>query len=130
MEPVADTGIAMLTLQFVHTLVYGAGQVSVLVVLWCGVTGRQSPWLKYSVACLTVIVVARILNGGPCPLYSMAIWLAGAQPGDPVRDMLTPIWFNELVTPVNLPLGVLGMALIAWRSIGDRWQQAEFVDNA
>ena len=119
-----DTGTALLVLQVVHTLVYAAGQASVLVALWCGITGRPSPWLKYAIACLTIIVVARALNGGPCPLYTLALWLVDAQPGDTVRDMLTPIWFNELVTPVNLPLGALGLLLFAWRSYADRWQPA------
>ena len=130
MEPTTDTGIALLTLQTVHTLVYGAGQVSVLVVLWCGLSGRPSPWLKHAIACLTIIVVARAINGGPCPLYTLALWIADAQPGETVKDMLTPIWFNELVTPVNLPLGALGVVLIAWRSFADRWQQAQLTDNA
>lgn len=129
MEASGNIDLAMLTLQTVHTLVYAAGQVSVLIVLWCGITGRPTPWLKFALGCLSVIVVARALNGGPCPLYTLAIWLADAQPGEPVRDMLTPIWFNELVTPVNLPLGAAGVLLIAWRHFADRWNSADLARN-
>ncbi len=130
METGSDTGAALLILQTVHTLVYAAGQVSVLVVLWSGMTGRPSAWLKYGIGCLSVIVFARALNGGPCPLYTLAVWLTEAQPGEAVRDMLTPIWFNELVTPVNLPLGALGMLLIGWRYYADRWNPTELADRA
>ena len=55
MDPGSDTELALLTLQTVHTLVYAAGQVSVLVLLWSGITGRPTPWLKFSLGCLSVI---------------------------------------------------------------------------
>lgn len=121
MDNLADTNLALLTLQTIHTVVYAAGQASVLMMLWCGVTGRQHPWLRPAIGCLTMIIVARAFNGGACPLYTMALWLVEAAPGEPVRDMLTPIWFNELVTPVNMPLGAAGMALVAWRAMTGRW---------
>lgn len=124
METVIDTHSALLILQTVHTLVYAAGQASVLLMLWCGVTGRQHPWFRLAMICLGLILAGRAANGGICPLYTMAQWLVDAQPGEVVQDMLTPIWFNELVTPINIPLGVLGVSLVAWRSIFDRWQSA------
>lgn len=122
MGTAGNTQMALVTLQAVHTVVYAAGQASVLIVLWCGITGRPNRWLKFGIACLSVIVVARAVNGGPCPLYTLAVWLVDARPGEVVQDMLTPMWFNELVTPVNLPLGALGMMLISWRTLADRWQ--------
>lgn len=121
MDAAADTSFALLALQTAHTIVYAAGQASVLIVLWCGITGRPNAGLRYAVACLVTILIARALNGGVCPLYTMALWLAQAGPGDPVRDMLTPIWFNELVTPINFPLGAFGMLLVAWRELAGRW---------
>jgi len=122
MEAGIDNDTAMLALQTVHTLVYMAGQASVILMLWCGFTGRQHLLIKYAMICLGIILVARAANGGVCPLYTMAVWLANAAPGEPVRDMLTPLWFNELVTPVNIPLGALGFSLVAWRTLTSRWQ--------
>ncbi|MBT8440837.1 MAG: hypothetical protein KJO76_00515 [Gammaproteobacteria bacterium] len=119
-----DNHTAMLALQSVHTIVYMVGQASVILMLWCGFTGRQHSLIKYAMICLGIILVARAVNGGYCPLHTMAVWLADAAPGEPVRDMLTPLWFNELVTPVNIPLGALGFALVAWRGLANRWQPA------
>lgn len=122
MESIINTNIALLILQTVHTLVYVAGQASVLLILWCGFTGRQHAWFRLAMLCLSLILMARAANGGICPLYTMAQWLVDAQPGEIVQDMLTPIWFNNLVTPVNIPLGALGVLLITWRSYAGRWR--------
>ena len=124
LEPAIDTSAALLVLQTVHTLVYAAGQASVLLILWCGVTGRQHTWFRLAMICLGLILAGRAANGGICPLYTMAQWLVEAQPGEIVQDMLTPVWFNELVTPINFPIGGLGLLLVAWRSLYNRWQPA------
>jgi len=124
MAPAIDTNLALLILQTVHTLVYAAGQASVLLILWCGVTGRQHAWFRLAMICLGLILAGRAMNGGICPLYTMAQWLVDARPGEIVQDMLTPVWFNELVTPINFPIGGLGLLLVAWRSLYDRWQPA------
>ena len=121
-EPAIDTNTALLILQTFHTLVYAAGQASVLLILWCGVTGRQHPWFRLAMICLGLILAGRAMNGGICPLYTMAQWMVDARPGEIVQDMLTPVWFNELVTPINFPIGGLGLLLVAWRSLYDRWQ--------
>jgi len=116
-----EIGAALLTLQVVHTLVYAAGQASVVLILWSGLTGRPVALLKYALICIGIIVACRAVNGGVCPLYTLARWLVDAGPNEVVQDMLTPVWFNDIVTPVNVPFAVAGFLLIAWRSVTGRW---------
>jgi hypothetical protein len=32
-----------------------------------------------------------------------------------VKDMLTPVWFNDAVVPATTPIALAGMAFALWR---------------
>lgn len=114
--------MALLALQTLHTAIL-ATSVAFIIWLWvCLVTGCAGRWMIAGWLWPAVIGLSLLANDGVCPLQDLARWVTASK--GYVRDMLTPIWFNNLAVPLTAPPALIAMSALVWREArrigGDR----------
>ncbi len=107
-----------LILKSVHTLITVLGASSVLYILYCGVRGRTGRLLSAAIIYTAIIGLLLAFNGGTCILQSWARRLLHTDYW--VSDIYIPDWAANLITPIFVPLAIIGYGLIAWRRIQRR----------
>lgn len=107
--------MALLILQSVHSAIFAISLAATAWLWLCLISGRRSRLLWFAMVWLGLIAVGLILNGGVCPLQTLARHIE--QTDEYVQDMLTPEWFNDLVVPVLAPPAAIAIAALGFVEI-------------
>jgi hypothetical protein len=116
-----STEALMFAIKLAHTAVFAFVSACILYVLYCGVVGWRSRWLRAAIWIPTFVGLAWWVNGRICPVASLIYWLSG----DPTAsDIFLPGWFSRRVVPGSALALMVGIALVLWRKHAHKWRGA------
>jgi hypothetical protein len=98
----------------VHSLIFLVNSASVELILWSGLTGRRSRWIRLALAAALTETAVFVTNHGRCPLTGLVEEL-GADDGR-VSDIFLPRWLADRIPLIFGPQLAIGLALLAWRN--------------
>jgi hypothetical protein len=111
--------IWIVLLRGLHTAVFFFVSMCVVYVLRCGIVGKARPRLLLgSIAIPTLIGLLWLVNGHECVLSSMIYWLANGDRSQ--SDIYLPVWFARWIMTGTTIVLVVGVCIIAVRSVRDR----------
>lgn len=110
--------MVLLVVKFVHTLVFLLLSSCVLYILFCGITNRFPRNAFLAILLILIEGVILLLNGGQCPLTTLAEHL-GAADGQ-VADIFLPRWFADRLFALCTPLFVASSILLLIRRLLNR----------
>lgn len=107
------SSMSVFAVKAVHTIAFFLLTVSVLYLLYCGLTGRLSRWTWIAMAMVVAEGLALELNDWVCPLTELAEGL-GARDGS-VAYLFLPSWFATHLFPIYGALFALSLLLLLGR---------------